>query len=118
MRAAGAIFEQRACAELQRAGLKLLDRNYTTRYGEIDLVMLDRDTVVFVEVRHRLTSSHGNAAATVTASKQTKLIQTAELWLAAHSRHANHACRFDVVSYDGPADSAAMAWWRGAFEAT
>ena len=118
MRAAGAIFEQRACAELQRAGLKLLDRNYTTRYGELDLVMLDRDTVVFVEVRHRLTNSHGNAAATVTASKQAKLIQTAGLWLSHHPRYANHPCRFDVVSYDGPADSAAMAWWRRAFEAT
>jgi len=118
MRAAGAIFEQRACAELQRAGLKLLDRNYTTRYGEIDLVMLDRDTVVFVEVRHRLTNSHGNAAATVTASKQIKLIQTAGLWLSSHPRHANHPCRFDVVSYDGPAELAKAQWLKNAFEAT
>lgn len=117
MRAAGAVFEQRACAELQRAGLKLLDSNYTTRYGELDLVMLDHDVVVFVEVRHRLTSSHGNAATTVTASKQAKLIQTAELWLARHPQHANRPCRFDVVSYDGPADHAVMAWWRSAFEA-
>ncbi|HET6553734.1 MAG TPA: YraN family protein [Dyella sp.] len=117
MRAAGALFEQRACAELQRAGLKLLDRNYTTRYGELDLVMLDRDTVVFVEVRHRLTSSHGSAAATVNATKQAKLIQTAELWLSHHPAHANRPCRFDVVSYDGPIDKAAMAWCRQAFEA-
>lgn len=117
MRAAGAIFEQRACAELQRAGLALLDRNYTTRYGELDLVMLDRDTVVFVEVRHRLASSHGSAAMTVTASKQRKLIQTAELWLSRHPEHANRPCRFDVVSYDGPADHAAMTWWHRAFEA-
>ena len=117
MRAAGAVFEQRACAELQRAGLKLLDRNYTTRYGELDLVMLDRDTIVFVEVRHRLTNSHGSAAVSVTTSKQTKLLQTAELWLSCHPQHASHPCRFDVVSYDGPADHAAMTWWRGAFEA-
>jgi putative endonuclease len=117
MRAAGAVFEQRACAELQRAGLKLLSRNYTTRYGELDLVMLDSDTVVFVEVRHRLTSSHGAAAATVTASKQAKLIQTAGLWLSSHPPHANRPCRFDVVSYDGPADRAEMTWWRQAFEA-
>lgn len=116
MRAAGAIFEQRACAELQRAGLKLLDRNYTTRYGEIDLLMLDRDTVVFVEVRHRLANSHGHAATTVTASKQRKLVQTAELWLATHPHYANHPCRFDVVSYDGPADRAEMTWWKRAFE--
>jgi putative endonuclease len=117
MRAAGALFEQRACAELQRAGLRLLDRNYSTRYGELDLVMLDGDTIVFVEVRHRLTSSHGHAAATVTASKQGKLIQTAELWLCSHPEHARRPCRFDVVSYDGPVDGATMTWWRGAFEA-
>lgn len=117
MRAAGAAFEQRACAELERAGLKLLARNYTTRYGELDLVMMDRDTVVFVEVRHRLSSSCGSAAASVTVSKQGKLIRTAELWLAAHPQHAHRSCRFDVVGYDGPADRADMHWWRGAFEA-
>jgi putative endonuclease len=117
MRAAGAAFEQRACAELQRAGLKLLARNYTTRYGELDLVMMDRDTVVFVEVRHRLNSSRGDAAASVNAGKQVKLIKTAELWLATHSQHANRACRFDVVCYDGPAEAAHMSWWRNAFEA-
>jgi len=117
MRAAGAAFEQRACAELQRAGLKLLARNYTTRYGELDLVMLDRDIVVFVEVRHRLTSSRGGAAASVNSGKQAKLIRTAELWLADHPQHASRSCRFDVVCYDGPTERADMSWWRNAFEA-
>jgi putative endonuclease len=118
MRAAGAIFEERACTELRRAGLKLLARNYTTRFGELDLVMLDRDTVVFVEVRHRLSSRHGDAAASVNAGKRMKLIRTAELWLADHPQHARRECRFDVISYDGPADLATMAWWRNAFDAS
>ena len=117
MRAAGAAFEQRACAELQRAGLRLLARNYATRYGELDLVMMDGGTVVFVEVRHRLASGYGSAAASVNASKQGKLIRTAELWLADHPQHAHRACRFDVVGYDGPTDRAEMRWWRSAFEA-
>jgi putative endonuclease len=117
MRAAGAAFEQRACEELERAGLKLLVRNYTTRYGELDLVMRDGDTVVFVEVRHRLRASHGDAAASITTGKQMKLTQTAQLWLAAHPQHAQRACRFDVVSYDGPIDNARMNWLRNAFEA-
>ena len=118
MRAAGSAFEQRACTELERAGLKLLARNYTTRYGELDLVMRDGDTVVFVEVRHRLRASHGDAANSVTASKQAKLIRAAELWLASHPQHSQRPCRFDVVSYDGPAAQARMEWWRGAFEAS
>lgn len=117
MRAAGAIFEERACTELRRAGLKLLERNYTTRFGELDLVMLDRDTVVFVEVRHRLSSSRGDAAASINAAKRTKLIRTAELWLADHPQHANKACRFDVVTYDGPEGHAVMRWIRPAFDA-
>jgi putative endonuclease len=118
MRAAGAAFEQRASRELERAGLKLLDRNYTTRYGELDLVMREGETLVFVEVRHRLHASHGSAAASVTATKQMRLVQTAQLWLVAHPQHAQRACRFDVVSYDGPSEAAQMNWLRGAFEAS
>ena len=117
MRSTGAAFEQRAGAELERAGLTPLARNYTTRHGELDLVMLDRDTVVFVEVRYRVRPGHGDALASITRGKQDKLIRTAQLWLAAHPQHAKRPCRFDVVSYDGPADHARMQWLRGAFEA-
>jgi putative endonuclease len=117
MRAAGDDFEQRACAALERAGLKLLARNYTTRHGELDLVMREGDTIVFVEVRYRKSASHGGAAASVTASKQAKLILAAQHWLAAHPQHARRACRFDVMSYDGPADAVRQEWLRGAFEA-
>ncbi|MEO5829368.1 MAG: YraN family protein [Rhodanobacter sp.] len=117
MRAAGDGFEQRACTELERAGLKLLARNYTTRHGELDLVMRDGDTVVFVEVRYRKSASHGDAAASVTPSKQAKLILAARHWLAAHPQHARATCRFDVVSYDGPMDAVQHQWLRCAFEA-
>lgn len=117
MRAAGDDFEQRACTGLERAGLKLLTRNYTTRHGELDLVMRDGDTIVFVEVRYRKSASHGGAAASVTTAKQAKLILAAQHWLAAHPQHARRACRFDVVSYDGPADAVQHEWLRGAFEA-
>jgi TIGR00252 family protein len=116
MRAAGDAFERRACGELEGAGLKLLARNYTTRHGELDLVMRDGDSVVFVEVRYRVRAGHGDAATSVTRTKQDKLIRTAQLWLAAHPQHAQRPCRFDVVSYDGPPDSAQMCWLRGAFE--
>ncbi|WP_329741340.1 YraN family protein [Dyella sp. A6] len=117
MRASGAVFEQRARIELERAGLRLLASNYTTRHGELDLVMQHGDTVVFVEVRHRQRAGHGDATTSVTRSKQEKLIRTAQLWLAAHPQYAQRPCRFDVVSYDGPADDARMHWLKGAFEA-
>jgi putative endonuclease len=117
MRSAGDGFEQRACGELERAGLKLLVRNYTTRHGELDLVMRDGDTVVFVEVRYRKSASHGDAVASVTPAKQARLILAAQHWLAANPRHAQRDCRFDVVSYDGPLDAIQQQWLRGAFEA-
>ncbi|OOG47812.1 YraN family protein [Rhodanobacter sp. C01] len=117
MRAAGDAFEQRACVELERAGLTLLARNYNTRHGELDLVMRDGDTVVFVEVRYRRSASHGDAIASITASKQARLILAAQHWLAAHPQHARRPCRFDVMSYDGPPDAAHGEWLRSAFDA-
>jgi putative endonuclease len=118
MRAAGALFEARACEALQRAGLTLLARNFHTRHGELDLVMRHGDTVVFVEVRHRVRATHGDAASSVTATKQAKLISAAQLWLSQHPQHAHRPCRFDVVCYDGPAEQARMSWWRDAFQAS
>ncbi|MDQ6645956.1 MAG: YraN family protein [Pseudomonadota bacterium] len=117
MRAAGDVFELRACAQLERAGLKLITRNYTTRHGELDLVMLDHHTIVFVEVRYRKSASHGDAAASVTAGKQHKLIMAAQQWLAKNPHHAKRPCRFDVMSYDGPKETVRNEWLRGAFEA-
>jgi len=117
MRAAGDVFEQRARAELERAGLTCLAHNYSTRHGELDLVMRDGNTVVFVEVRYRKSASHGDAATSSTTSKQAKLILAAQHWLAVHPQHACRACRFDVLSYDGPADDIRREWLRGAFEA-
>ncbi len=117
MRKAGAAFETQAQRDLERAGLVLLSRNYTTRHGELDLVMRDGERIVFVEVRQRTRTGHGGAAGSITASKRARLVRTASLWLAAHPQHARRACRFDVVSYDGTGQAAQMRWLRGAFEA-
>lgn len=117
MRAAGTLFEERASEALQQAGLVLVARNFNTRHGELDLVMRQGDTVVFVEVRHRVRAHHGDAASSVTPTKQAKLVSAARLWLAAHPQHAQRPCRFDVVCYDGPVEDARMTWLRNAFDA-
>lgn len=114
----GAAAEDAALAHLQRAGLRLLERNYrvaagpSRRAGEVDLIMLDRDgTLVFVEVRARATTSHGGAAASVTAKKQQRLIYAAQHYL---QRHASPPpCRFDVVALDGDQ----LTWLQAAFDA-
>lgn len=116
MRAAGDLFERRARAELERAGLSCLAQNFNTRYGELDLVMMEGNTIVFIEVRRRNSALQGDAAASITLSKQAKLVKAAELWLAAHPSQAIHNCRFDVIAYDGPLETLRTTWLRGAFE--
>jgi putative endonuclease len=115
--AIGAHFEQRALRTLQKAGLKLVERNWRSRFGELDLVMRERDMLVFVEVRYRRDARFGGAAASVGTAKRGKLLQAARGFLQAHPRFASLPCRFDVIAFDGDADSPACTWQRGAFEA-
>lgn len=117
MRRTGDRFEERARRHLQRAGLRLLARNFHTRFGELDLVMRDAATVVFVEVRYRRNARHGGAAASVTATKRQRLIHAAQGFLGAHPQLAQRPCRFDVVTFEGPQEQPECRWERSAFEA-
>ncbi|VCW17450.1 hypothetical protein BANRA_04862 [Escherichia coli] len=88
------------------AGWKAKDRfiaaNVNERGGEIDLIMREGRTTIFVEVRYRRSALYGGAAASVTRSKQHKLLQTARLWLARHNGSFDTVdCRFDVVAFTG-----------------
>jgi len=101
--ARGAAVEWAARAYLEQAGLVYLESNARFRVGELDLVMLDpaNDTVVFVEVRYRRNPHFGGGAASVNVPKRRKLIQAAQLWLAAHPLYAQAPCRFDVIEASG-----------------
>ena len=107
----GAQAEDLACAHLERAGLRLLARNYRCPQGEIDLVMDDRDTLVFVEVRYRRSDSFGTPAETVDRRKQARLRAAAGHYLLTH--RADRTCRFDVVAVSGR--EARIEWLRDAF---
>jgi putative endonuclease len=107
----GAQAEKLACAHLERAGLKLLTRNYRCPQGEIDLVMDDRGTLVFVEVRYRQSSAFGTPAETVDRRKQARLQAAAGHYLLTHA--ADRVCRFDVVAMSGR--DAHIEWLRDAF---
>ncbi len=91
--------EDTACAYLERHGLRCVARNYRSRRGEIDLIMRDGDELVFVEVRYRRQTFWGEAAATVTRSKQRRLIAAADHFL--QRRQLDCPCRFDVLAFDG-----------------
>jgi len=86
-----------ACYEFLRSkGLKTVEKNFSCRHGEIDLIMLDSKMLVFIEVRYRKNNNFGGGLESVTTAKQAKLRRTAELYLQNNHRYKN--ARFDVVS--------------------
>ncbi|GIZ12371.1 YraN family protein [Pseudomonas sp. NCCP-436] len=111
----GRAAEQAARLHLEHNGLRLIEQNWRCRLGELDLVMLDGDTVVFVEVRARRHSAWGGALESVDARKRGKLIRAAELFLQQQPRWARHSCRFDVVAIQ--TGSAHLDWIQNAFDA-
>jgi putative endonuclease len=107
--------EDRACAHLQRQGLRLAARNYRSPHGEIDLVMQEHDTLVFVEVRYRARDDFGAPAETVDARKQARLRATAEHYLQHTPRASKKPCRFDIVAITGDGTDSELRWLRNVF---
>ncbi len=99
-RALGAEAAARAAAFLSRKGYRVVDRNWTCRGGEIDLVCEDGDTLVFVEVRARTDPRHGTPLETVRDDKRRRLVRAAELYIA-EKQLWDRSCRFDVVALAG-----------------
>lgn len=89
--------EDSACHYLTSQGLSLVERNYNCTRGEIDLIMKDNSTTVFIEVRFRRDTNFGSGAESVDYHKQKKLLATASHYLQKHSKAARGVCRFDVI---------------------
>jgi putative endonuclease len=104
--------EAAAAAWLEQQGLQVRDRNFRSRFGEIDLICEERGTLVFVEVRKRSSERFGGAAESITAAKRSKLLATARIYLA--SLKHDMPCRFDAILIDG---SGRIDWIRDAFGA-
>jgi putative endonuclease len=109
----GAQVEQLASQYLQQQGLKLMVQNYRSRFGEIDLIMRDGTTVVFVEVRLRRNAGFGGAAASIDARKQKRIISTAQQFLAGLAQVP--PCRFDAVLFDD-VQGRNIQWLKNAFD--
>ena len=110
MNPAGARAED-LCAELMRGcGMRILERHWPCRHGEIDLIAEDRGTLVFAEVRLRNARSFGGAAESVTVAKRARLLAAARLYL---MRKPGASCRFDVLLVAG--EPPRVEWIRDAF---
>ncbi|WP_233071988.1 YraN family protein [Motilimonas eburnea] len=104
-------YEDQASQFLTAAGLKLITQNYQCRFGEIDLIMQDGDTLVFVEVRYRSNKDFGGPLASVTTSKQNRILKTAKHYLS--QKPFEVYCRFDIIAFESAGEP---IWLKNAFQ--
>lgn len=113
--ALGKLAEQAACEYLQTKGMRLLTQNYRAAAGEIDLIMQDKEDIVFVEVRSRSRTDYGSAAETINQIKKRKLIKTAMHYLQIKNCLYKVHSRFDVVAIHHHGDTMQIDWIKNAF---
>lgn len=109
----GQAAESQALRYLLDQGLLLVARNFKAARGEIDLIMRDGETLVFLEVRARAATRFARAAETVGSVKQKRIVHTAQWFLSQRGWHDRYACRFDVIAIDGDE----LSWIQAAFMA-
>lgn len=115
-RSTGFAAEKFACSYLVDQGLKLLMRNYRCKNGEIDLIMQEDDTIIFIEVRFRANTTYGSGSETVTKQKQYRIIKTALFYLKQKQLLEKNSCRFDVVSVTQHDLQPTLEWIKDAFQ--
>ena len=108
--------EDLACQELQRRGYAILARGYRSRFGEIDVIAKDDQTIVFIEVKTRNGDEFGGGAAAVTPWKQRRIAQMAVDYLSRNKLH-DKPCRFDVVTVDIKDGAPQIVVYTSAFDA-
>ena len=108
--------EDTAVRHLEGLGYRILDRNFKTRSGEIDIVARDGPTTVFVEVKRRESSGHGTAEEFVSPAKRRKVVGAARIYAAARGL-TETPIRFDVVAIDGSDGREQLRHHKGAFDA-
>ena len=111
----GQHFERLASEFLRKQGLVQIQSNYQARVGEIDLVMRDQETLVFVEVRYREKPGFGSPLETITPAKQKKIRTTAKLFLCEHGLYDKVDCRFDAIGITMMDGKPCYEWVANAF---
>ena len=111
----GKQFEELASAYLQKQGLRLINKNYRSYFGEIDLIMRDREDIVFVEVRSRKRHDYGHVIESINYAKQKKLIKTAILFLQEKKWLYKICSRFDVITIHMSENKPQLEWVKNAF---
>jgi putative endonuclease len=112
----GFYYEALALRYLKKQGLRLVAKNYRCAAGEIDLVMMHKNTLIFIEVRFREAEDFGSAIETVDRRKQQKVLRAAQHYLLRHKIYDSLQCRFDVVGITKKNSEVQFSWLPNAFE--
>lgn len=113
----GADAEQLALDYLQKQGWLLLYANYRSKFGEIDLIVQQGQTLLFVEVKQRSSAAYGTAQAMVTTTKQQKIILTSQYFLQQHPHYQKFHLRYDVIAINTAQSDVQITWLPNAFYA-
>lgn len=113
----GAFGEDMACSYLESKGYKIIERNFSCRVGEVDIIGIDGDTIAFIEVKSRTGVSYGNPSEAVSRTKQGRIVKTALFFMTKH-RLFDYMCRFDVIEVltDGTKENININLIKNAFE--
>ena len=111
----GEQLESFAQTTLKKSGCKIVETNFLCKLGEIDIILKDQNTLVFVEVRYRKNASFGGALESVDYKKQQKIIKAAQLYLVENKLSNTMPCRFDVFAIEGPLNRLKYQWIKNAF---
>jgi putative endonuclease len=116
-RAQGDAAEERACRHLDRSGFTIVERNFRTKGGEIDIVARQGDVLVFIEVRSREVPGFGTPEESVTPAKRRRIVVAARHYLSNVPPSSWREARFDVIAIEGGGDAAVLRHYPSAFDA-
>lgn len=111
----GSFYESLACRFISEAGARILERNYRTKRGEIDIIARDGKYLCFIEVKYRNSAKCGFPEAAVTYSKRKQICNTSKFYLYSKYKSLDLPIRYDVIAIDGEAGALSIKWHKNAF---
>ncbi len=109
--------EKIAAEYIAKQNVKIITRNFHCRFGEIDLIGLDQEVLLFIEVRYRKNENYLTAIETIDRYKCKKIIITSEYYLNKYRNYQSYLCRYDVITLTGELDKPVIEWIKNAFQA-
>ncbi|NOG61378.1 MAG: YraN family protein [Proteobacteria bacterium] len=102
---------------LVERAIKIVSRNFHSRFGEIDIIGIDNDILIFFEIRYRKNEHFLSAVETVDQHKCKKIVITSEVYLNKHKKYQSYFCRYDVITISGALEQPVIEWIKNAFQA-